>query len=133
MFSAKKDKTRTLHRPEEFQISTVIAEGISIEGDLIGAESLRIDGKIKGDIRMGKGVIIGESAYIDGDISCQTLVVYGHVVGNVRCHTLILKAAGKLYGDVAIEQFTVDMGGQLMGAVEIIQSREPILLETKVS
>ncbi|MCL7988695.1 polymer-forming cytoskeletal protein [Sphingobacterium sp. lm-10] len=131
MFNTKKDKK--LYRPDAFQISTVIAEGISIEGDLIGAESLRIDGKIKGDIQMGKGVIIGESARVDGDVSCETLVVYGHVVGNVRCHTLILKSAGKLYGDVAMQQFTVDMGGQLMGSVEVVSSREPILLETKVS
>ena len=132
MFNAKTDKIRKLQRPEEFQISTVIAEGISIEGDLIGGDSLRIDGKIKGNIRMGKGVIIGESAHVDGDISCETVVVYGHVVGNVRCQTLILKSAGKLYGNVAMEQFTVDMGGQLIGAVEVVHAREPMLLETKV-
>ncbi|WP_166332494.1 bactofilin family protein [Sphingobacterium chungjuense] len=133
MFNAKQDKVRKLNRPEDFQISTVIAEGISIEGDLIGAESLRVDGKIKGNIRIGKGVIIGESAYVDGDISCETLIVYGHITGDVQCKTLTLKSAGKLYGNVSMTQFSVDMGGQLIGAVTVADAREPILLESKAN
>ncbi|PVH25552.1 bactofilin family protein [Sphingobacterium corticibacter] len=132
MFNAKQDKVRKLNRPEDFQISTVIAEGISIEGALIGTESLRIDGKIKGNIRMGKGVIIGESAFVDGDISCETLIVYGHVKGDVQCQTLTLKSAGKLYGNAAIAQFSVDMGGQLIGTVTVADAREPMLLASKV-
>lgn len=131
MFNAKQDKVRKLNRPEDFQISTVIAEGISIEGDLIGTESLRIDGKIKGNIRMNKGVIIGESAFVDGDISCETLIVYGHVKGDVQCQTLTLKSVAKLYGNAAIAQFSVDMGGQLIGAVTVADAREPMLLASK--
>jgi len=133
MFKPKQDKVRKIDRPEEFQINTVIAEGISIEGDLIGTESLRIDGKLQGNVRMDKGVIIGESAYVDGDISCETLIVYGRVTGDVKCHTLILKSVGKLYGNVAISQFAVDMGGQLVGDVAVAEVREPMLLESKAN
>ncbi|MFD2598008.1 polymer-forming cytoskeletal protein [Sphingobacterium corticis] len=133
MFAAKKDKIRKLHRSEELSIETVIAQDISIEGHLIGKESLRIDGKIKGFIRTAKGVIVGESAYVEGDVTCETLIVYGHIVGNVRCKTLLLKSVGTINGDMVVERFNVDMGGKLVGGVDVVTANEPKLLESKVS
>lgn len=115
----------------DFEISTLIAEGIVIEGDLLGKDSIRIDGRLKGDIRMDKGVVIGECGFVAGHISCESMIVFGRIEGNVSCKNLYIKSSGVLTGNIIVELFSIDLGGKLNGMVEMSSPHVQMLLEEK--
>ncbi|MCX7845982.1 MAG: polymer-forming cytoskeletal protein, partial [Dictyoglomaceae bacterium] len=64
-------------------VDTIVGPRVEIHGKVISEASIRIDGKILGDIESKQGVIIGKTGYIEGNIKCQKLTVIGKVKGNV--------------------------------------------------
>jgi cytoskeletal protein CcmA (bactofilin family) len=75
-------------------LSTLIAEGVEITGNLAFASGMRIDGRVCGDVT-------GRPA----DVGAPTLLVLsakGHVEGNVRCGDAVIN--GSVVGDLDIEE-----------------------------
>lgn len=123
--SEKPKKIKT----DDFEINTVIAEGVSIEGDLMGEDSIRIDGKVKGNVYIKRGVVIGESGLVEGNIQCESIIIFGKILGNIHSQTLHLKPSGYIDGDVLAELLSIDLGGKVNGLVDMNHEKAPILLE----
>lgn len=116
-------------KADDFEINTVIAEGISIEGDLIGDDSIRIDGKVKGNVYIKQGVVIGESGLVEGNVQCESIIIFGKTMGNIHSQNLLLKSSGHIDGDVQADLLSVDMGGRINGLIDMNLEKAPILLE----
>ena len=72
------------------QLSTLIAEGVEITGDLVFAGGTRIDGSVKGDVtgRAGDGkvpslLVLSANGRIEGSVRCGDAVINGTVVGDL--------------------------------------------------
>ena len=65
---------------------TRIDKSLEVNGEMIGSESLYIDGKVKGTINLpGSRVTVGRNGQVSADICAREVVVL-RAAGQHRCH-----------------------------------------------
>ena len=63
---------------------TILGQGASLEGNIVSAGSLRIDGQIKGQINSEGDVTLSERSQVEADIAAENATVAGRFKGNIR-------------------------------------------------
>ena len=98
-----------------------IGRSVVIKGDVSGAESLYIDGRIEGTINFADSrVTIGRNAVIIANVTAKEVVVMGTVTGNIHCtDRLDIRSEGSLTGDVVTPRVCVEDGAVVKGSVEV--------------
>lgn len=95
---------------------TLIGEGTVFEGTLKSEASIRIEGKIVGDIECKGDVTIGEQGSADSNIHARNVLIAGTVKGNITAkEKLTIHAKGKLQGNTTCQTLVIDEGGSFMG------------------
>jgi len=99
---------------------TYLDAGSVLTGELRFAGSVRLDGRVEGQIHAGQTVIVGEHAEIDASIEADTLEVYGTVVGDIRVarRTLLHKTA-RVEGEIQTAGIVVEEGARFKGCILI--------------
>jgi cytoskeletal protein CcmA (bactofilin family) len=98
-----------------------IGRSLVIKGEVSGAESLYIDGRIEGTVNFADSrVTIGRNGVVVANISAKEVVIMGTVTGNIHCtDRLDIRSEGSLTGDVVTPRVCVEDGAVLKGAVEV--------------
>ena len=98
-----------------------IGRTLAIKGEVSGAESLFIDGRIEGTISFPDNrVTIGRNGNVAANITAKEVVIMGKVQGNVECaDRLDIRSEGVLTGDVLTHRISVEEGAILKGGVEV--------------
>lgn len=105
------------------KLEALIGPNSEFKGDITANGTLRIDGKLTGNIT-ADFVILGDDASVTGDIKARCVVVGGSVEGNVNADELVeIKHTGKLIGDIHTSKLSVAEGGIFEGR-SIIQKDE---------
>lgn len=101
-----------------------IGRSLVIKGDITGAESLFIDGRVEGTISFPENrVTIGRNGNVAASIVAKEVVIMGKVQGNVQCSDrLDIRNEGLLSGDVITHRISVEEGAILKGGVEVRHS-----------
>ncbi|MBK9034397.1 MAG: polymer-forming cytoskeletal protein [Myxococcales bacterium] len=93
------------------EINTLLGRGTSFEGKLTFEGTVRIDGKLKGEIFSDDTLIIGEGAYVEAEIDIGEVIIQGTLVGNVRAKRGIeVLAPGRVKGDLHTPSLMVEKG-----------------------
>lgn len=92
-------------------ISTFLSAGTVVGGGLKAPAYARIDGSITGDVEVAEGLILGENAQINGNVSTGELVIYGTINGNINVRSIEIGATGKVSGDIVTNALAVETGG----------------------
>jgi cytoskeletal protein CcmA (bactofilin family) len=105
-------------RPRGNDVAT-IGKSITIHGDLTGNEDIVIEGKVEGKVSLpNNSLTIGAHGQVKAEINAKTVIVVGHVVGNVQgTERVEIQASGQMDGDVSSPKLVVAEGAQLNGAV----------------
>ncbi|MFZ0797498.1 MAG: polymer-forming cytoskeletal protein [Terriglobales bacterium] len=98
-----------------------IGRTLLIKGEVTGAESLFIDGRVEGSISVpGHRVTIGHNGNVVANIKAKEVVIMGKVQGNVECmDRLDLRGESELSGDVITHRISVEEGAVLKGGIEV--------------
>lgn len=98
-----------------------IGRSVVIKGEVSGAESLYVDGRIEGTVNFGDSrVTVGRNGVVIADINAKEVVVMGTVTGNIHCSDrLDIRSEGSLTGDVVTPRICVEDGAVLKGAIEV--------------
>jgi cytoskeletal protein CcmA (bactofilin family) len=98
-----------------------IGRSLVIKGEVTGAESLFIDGRVEGTINFPDNrVTIGRNGNVAANITAKEIVIMGKVQGNVDCaDRLDIRSEGLLSGDVITHRISVEEGAILKGGVEV--------------
>ncbi len=113
--------------PTQEKFDTLIGNTTEIYGRLVLSESVRIDGKVTGNIETMKDkkvtVAIGRSGVVCGDITAHRVMVAGKVEGNI-CATERVEfyKDSEVRGDITYGTIGVEHGARLLGLV--IQRQE---------
>ena len=70
--------------PEQAQASNRILMGTSIEGDLLSDGDVRIDGKVKGTVKISGKLVVGEHGVVEGEVECKNAAIAGTVEGTFK-------------------------------------------------
>ncbi len=93
------------------EINTLLGRGTFFEGKLTFEGTVRIDGRLVGEIFSDDILVIGEGADVKAKIEVGTLIVEGNVEGNVRCTKLVeLHAPARVHGNLETPQLFIDKG-----------------------
>ena len=62
---------------------TIVGAGARLEGNVVSAGSLRIDGQVKGQINADGDVALSPQSQVEADIRAQNVSVGGRFTGNI--------------------------------------------------
>jgi cytoskeletal protein CcmA (bactofilin family) len=119
MFGSKKTNHTPLLMGQE-KFDTLIGRHAEIHGCLKLQESVRIDGKVVGNIEAPHGaaisVVIGPTGEIQGDVIASRIIVAGKVSGSLHGFERVeLMASALVQGDIKYTSMAVEHGARLLG------------------
>lgn len=94
--------------------ASMIAQGVSIRGDVSGDGELHLDCVLQGDIRVGK-LVLGPNARVKGTLHAQVVEIHGQVTGVVCAKQVRLYGTAVVEGDITHEQLAMETGAQFQG------------------
>jgi cytoskeletal protein CcmA (bactofilin family) len=93
------------------EINTLLGRGSEFEGKLTFEGTVRIDGKLSGEIFTDDVLVIGEGAEVSAEIDAGTIIIEGQVVGNVRAKRSVeIHAPGRVRGNIVTPSLFIDKG-----------------------
>lgn len=114
-------------------ITSIIGEDMNVVGDLISTTSIRIDGKVSGNITSQKLIIVGEKAEIKGDLSSKSIIVFGKLLGNIAAGEIQIKKTGIINGDISTQVIEIEMGGKYNGKLMMNEEQKELNGKLKVN
>jgi cytoskeletal protein CcmA (bactofilin family) len=98
-----------------------IGRSVVIKGEISGAESLYIDGRIEGTVSFGDHrVTVGRNGVVAANITAREVVIMGKVTGNIECSDRVdIRSEGSLTGDIVSQRISIEDGAILKGAVQV--------------
>ena len=100
---------------------SLIAENVSVEGNLASDGDVQLDGALRGDLTVAH-LSIGETGHIEGAITAEAVEVRGHVAGTITARTVRLYPTARVDGDITHSQLAVEPGAQFAGrSVKLVQ------------
>lgn len=102
------------------RIDSLIGEGTSIDGDITFSGGLRIDGRVRGNVRamddQASTLVLSEKARVEGEIRISHAVINGTVVGPVYASEYVeLQAKCNVTGDVYYKTLEIQLGAVVQG------------------
>jgi len=105
---------------------TIVGQGAKLEGTVVSAGSLRIDGQVKGQINAEGDVLLSPQSQVEADIRAQNVVVAGLVEGDIDVDGLLcVRASGRVLGNVRALRVSVDDGAVVRGRCSMGASASP--------
>ncbi|WAA12259.1 bactofilin family protein [Fervidibacillus halotolerans] len=121
-----------IKKRDERSIETIISKETVIEGKITLPSSLRIDGKILGEIESSGDVYIGKGAHVEPTVRAKNIIVAGEVKGDVHATEKIrIEATGKLNGTISARGIIIEDGGIFNGSSTIVEAEETVGLKSK--
>src|SRR5687768_1242927 len=93
------------------EINTLLGRGATFEGKLTFEGTVRVDGKLKGEVFSDDVLIVGEGATVEAEIDIGEIIIQGTVNGNIRAKRSIeIHAPGRVKGDLHTPSLQIDKG-----------------------
>jgi cytoskeletal protein CcmA (bactofilin family) len=108
--------------PTNERFDTLIGKTSEIYGRMVVGESLRIDGKVVGNIESEENskvtVAVGEDGQVVGDIFAYRVMVAGKVEGNIYATERVeFHQTAQVRGDVTYGSIGIEHGARVIGLV----------------
>lgn len=98
------------------RVDTLIGKDTVFEGSINAKGTLRVDGKITGQVNCQGDVVIGESGVVEADLRARHILVAGTINGNVIAQAKVeLASTGTVRGDINVASLIIDDGAVFEG------------------
>ena len=116
---------------------TLLAKGVVLKGEIHVEGTVRIDGRLDGDIQTKGQVIIGEDGLVQGTITAGTVISSGRIKAKVTANERVqLMKTATLIGEIMTPILIMEEGAKLQGVTDMGVSawvEEPPKLLSNVS
>lgn len=101
-------------------LTAFIDQGSEFEGKLSFKDTVRIDGRFRGEIASENTLIVGESGEIEACIKSKTIAISGTVDGDVIAGTkVVLHKTAKVNGNIETPSLVMEEGAYVNGRVDM--------------
>ena len=99
---------------------TLLAKGVHLKGEIRVEGTVRIDGRLEGEIHTKGQVIVGEDGLVQGTVEAGTVVSSGRIKATVRAveRVQLLKTA-IVIGDIHTPVLMMEEGAKLQGTTDM--------------
>ena len=103
---------------------SVIGKNIKFRGELIGNESLHIEGTIEGTVIMeGHDLSVGAGGELNANIHAKNIVVEGALTGDALAEELIeIRRTAIVKGNLTAPRIQLDDGGKFRGSMDMVDT-----------
>lgn len=106
--------------PRTVAPSTSVDASSELEGRIRCNQTLRIDGRVKGEIECERAVLIGEGARVCASIDADEVQIAGLVEGDITARRKItLARSAVVIGDLTTPGIVIEEGAKLKGRIVI--------------
>lgn len=97
-------------------LNTIIGKGSSFDGKLKVQSTLRVDGKIKGNITTSDSLYVGKDGDINGDVSVKNAIIGGKFKGKLHASgKVVLENNSVFSGELKTTKLVIDEGAVFEG------------------
>ena len=125
--SARDEEGNELKRRRTDQIPfSIIASDMTVIGDLETEGVVRIEGRIRGAVRVGAQVLVAAGAVIEGDLHTQEAIIAGQVSGAINARERVeLQSTALVTGDILTPRISIVEGARVTGEVKMDLGKQP--------
>jgi cytoskeletal protein CcmA (bactofilin family) len=118
---ARDEQGNELKRRRTDQIPfSIIASDMAVIGDLETEGVVRIEGRVKGNVKVGSQILVSQGATIEGDLHTQEAVIAGTVTGAIHASDRVeLQATAVVAGDIYTGRIAIVEGAKVAGEVKM--------------
>lgn len=129
MFTHKKSAPRV----SVDKFSSLIADNLSLRGDLEFEGGLKVSGAVRGNIRHKPGtsslLALSAGGLIEGNVSSHDALIDGSIVGDLVVeHLLELHSNARVRGNIRYRQLSMENGAQVEGTLTRLDDAVPLQL-----
>lgn len=116
------------------EINAFMGPGSELEGKLHFSGSVRLDGRVTGQISSEGMLVIGSGGRIQADMEVDSIIICGEVRGEVKASEKIeLRPPAKVYGTMTTPSLVIHEGVLFEGDCRMTQTQAEPEEETKVT
>jgi cytoskeletal protein CcmA (bactofilin family) len=105
---------------------SIITAEVEIKGTIKSSGSVRLDGKLEGDLVCVGDAFIGKAATIKGTISANSVSIEGTINGTINAKDKIeMKATAHIMGDIKSRRLAVEDGVTFIGKSDVNPAAGP--------
>jgi cytoskeletal protein CcmA (bactofilin family) len=101
--------------PESADAISSISSDLTIVGKITGKGTVRISGRIEGEIHAST-VLINDGAQVEGDIVAEELTIGGRVKGTIHANRVKLNASAIVEGDIFHRSLSIEENARFEGS-----------------
>lgn len=106
--------------PEQSEITAFLGKGTEFKGVLSFEGTIRVDGKVEGEIVSKDTLIAGDGAILQGEVSVGTLILSGKVIGNISAGQKVhILAPANIQGNIKTPKLIIEEGVTFDGKCEM--------------
>jgi cytoskeletal protein CcmA (bactofilin family) len=110
---------------EQSEISAFLGKGTEFKGVLSFEGTIRVDGKVEGEVISKDTLIAGDGAFLQGEISVGTIISSGQIVGNVNASQMVhLLAPARIQGNIKTPKLIIEDGVAFDGKCEMASEKK---------
>jgi cytoskeletal protein CcmA (bactofilin family) len=106
--------------PEQAEITAFLGKGTEFKGVLSFEGTIRVDGKVEGEVISKDTLIASDGAFLQGEISVGTIIVSGKIVGNINAGQKVhLLSPANVQGNIKTPMLIIEEGVTFDGKSEM--------------
>jgi cytoskeletal protein CcmA (bactofilin family) len=111
--------------PEQAEITAFLGKGTEFKGVLSFEGTIRVDGKIEGEVVSKDTLIAGDGAFLQGEITIGTIICSGKIIGNITASQKVhIIAPGNVQGNIKAPKLIIEEGVIFDGKSEMTAEKK---------
>jgi cytoskeletal protein CcmA (bactofilin family) len=99
---------------------SIIAAGMQVVGDVVAEGIVKVEGSIRGNVRVGRQVLVAKGGLVEGDIQTREAIIGGEVRGAIQASQRVeIQPASVVHGDLTTPMLLVQEGGEVNGILRM--------------
>lgn len=110
-------------------LNTIIGKGSVVEGNVKVQNSMRVDGRIKGQVQASDSIVVGKEGEIEGELRVKNVIIGGRVKGKIFASgKVVLEARSTFQGELKTSKLVIDDGALFDGTCSMSESGKILAL-----
>ena len=109
-------------------VTTVIAQGCSVNGNIRLSGDIQVDGYVEGKIVCDRSLIISASGRIKGEVTADKIIINGLFDGECFANSVEILPQGKAHGTIHCDDLSIERGGSFLGKTLPTSSEDVVSL-----
>jgi len=100
----------------EGTMNTLVGHGTTLDGTLNVSSSMRVDGKILGEITCSDSLLVGKTGVVEASVKVKNATIGGRVEGDIEAsEVVVLEGNSTVIGDVTTKKLIIEEGAVFNG------------------